>query len=71
MSMVNWRERQTFNIYIFNLSVKHFALFHTSRTIVKDKQTTASPEKYRPSKGGNASNQNWRGKKNKYDQTDV
>ena len=42
---------QYFIIYNVKICVKHFGNFHTSRTLVEYKQTIASSDKYRPSKG--------------------
>ena len=54
-----------------NICVKYFSLFHTSRTLVEDKQAIASPEKDHLRKGKNANNQNWKGKNKKSGQTAV
>ena len=35
----------------FNLCVEHFALFHRSPTLVEDRETIASLERSRPSRG--------------------
>ena len=45
-----------------NLCVKHFPIFHMSRTLVEDREMIASSEKICPRKGENANNQNWKGK---------
>ena len=62
---------QTCILCNFNICVKHLALFHMSRMLVEDNQNVASLEKYRLSKGGNANNQNWKGKKKKYGETAI
>ena len=58
-------------LFNFNLFVKHSAIFHTSQTLGKYKQTIASSEKDCPSKVKNVNNQNWKGKNKKYGQTYV
>ena len=44
-----------------NLCVKCFALFHSSRALVEDRENIASSKKSRLSRGENMNNQNWKG----------
>ena len=55
---------QYFILFYLKLCVKRFTIFHMRRTLVVDKQTIKSKEKYSLSKGKNTNNQNCKGNKN-------
>ena len=47
-------------LFNVNMCVKHFAIFHTSRSLVEDKEMIASLEKNLAEQGVNSKNQNWK-----------